>query len=245
MLRKARLLDVSESEPVLDSVRIPLQELHSRKNELPANSETVLVADVASAAADAVELLRSWGYRAYLTSDFSHGDSGVLRLWNPNPWLADVVASVTPGNALDLGCGTGREAVFLASCGWKVTAVDRLPDALQMGKALERNYLHGSAVKWELADIRSHEVEPVFDLVISCFAWSTSIPERVRSATRPEGRVLIETHSRVHKARFGKPRHAICAPDLCSEFSDWHVQHCSENWRESGRHTVRLLATRP
>ena len=48
------------------------------------------------------------------------------RVWSghPNPQLVDRVAALTPGRALDVGCGEGADAVWLARQGWQVTALD-------------------------------------------------------------------------------------------------------------------------
>ncbi len=48
------------------------------------------------------------------------------RLWiqDPDPQLVSTVTPLPPGSALDLGCGEGRNALWLAEAGWKVTAVD-------------------------------------------------------------------------------------------------------------------------
>ncbi|WP_238432525.1 class I SAM-dependent methyltransferase [Micromonospora tarensis] len=53
----------------------------------------------------------------------------------PHPYLADQVSDLTPGTALDAGCGTGAEAVWLASHGWRVTAVDIASAALARAAA--------------------------------------------------------------------------------------------------------------
>ena len=49
------------------------------------------------------------------------------RNWEPEPLLVEAAEFLAPGRALDLACGTGRNALYLVSLGWRVTAVDRSP----------------------------------------------------------------------------------------------------------------------
>src|SRR3712207_2787200 len=59
------------------------------------------------------------------------------RVWSgrPNPVLVDVVGSLRPGTALDLGCGEGGDAIWLARQGWRVTAIDISTTALDRAAA--------------------------------------------------------------------------------------------------------------
>jgi SAM-dependent methyltransferase len=57
----------------------------------------------------------------------------------------------TPGRALDVGCGTGRDAVYLAGRGWSVTGVDAIPRALD--GARRRASESGAQVNWVLGDV--------------------------------------------------------------------------------------------
>jgi SAM-dependent methyltransferase len=72
--------------------------------------------------------------------------------------LAEGPGALPPGRALDLGCGTGRHAVFLAQHGWDVTAVDFVPKALS--KARHRAEVAGVRVRWIQGDVtRLAEIE--------------------------------------------------------------------------------------
>jgi len=64
--------------------------------------------------------------------------------------LADELSGAS-GQALDLGCGTGRDAVYLASRGWTVTAVDGVPRAIERGRRRAQNA--GVEVSWVLGDV--------------------------------------------------------------------------------------------
>lgn len=75
--------------------------------------------------------------------------------------LVAAAASQTAGQALDLGCGTGRQARFLAEHGWAVTAVDYIADAIR--QARHEDPAH--RVDWRVADVtKPSEVDPVGEL---------------------------------------------------------------------------------
>ena len=78
------------------------------------------------------------------------------------PWDSDSVpdelqtlvegrAALSPGRALDLGCGTGTNAVYLATRGWQVTAIDNVERALR--RARDRAAARGVAVNWLNGDV--------------------------------------------------------------------------------------------
>ena len=65
--------------------------------------------------------------------------------------LTEGPGALPPGRALDVGCGTGRDAVYLAKRGWQVTAVDIVADAI--GKARQRAAQEGVQVQWITGDV--------------------------------------------------------------------------------------------
>jgi SAM-dependent methyltransferase len=84
------------------------------------------------------------------------------------PMLVDLVegpAALRPGRALDIGCGTGRDAVYLADHGWQVTAVDVSPHAID--KARRRS----DDVRWHVADLG----EPSMERVVEPLAGSVAL----------------------------------------------------------------------
>ena len=87
-------------------------------------------------------------------------------LWTaePNRLFASEVEGLEPGRALDLACGEGRNAVWLAERGWRVTAVDFSDVALEKARRLAAS--RGVEVEWVVADLLAFEPDPrSFDLV--------------------------------------------------------------------------------
>ncbi len=93
--------------------------------------------------------------------------SGTELLWTaaPNRILVGEVEQLPAGRALDIGCGEGRNAVWLAEKGWRVTGVDFSDVALDKARRLAE--ARAVSVEWVLADLRSYQPEPgVYDLVV-------------------------------------------------------------------------------
>ncbi len=80
----------------------------------------------------------------------------------PNIFLPPLVEGVTPGTALDVACGEGRNAIWLANQGWQVTAFDFSAVGIDKAAKLDRD----AAVEWVVADATTFEPNRKFDLVI-------------------------------------------------------------------------------
>jgi SAM-dependent methyltransferase len=107
----------------------------------------------------------------------------------PNATLVDEVSGMNPGRALDLGCGEGRNAIWLAEQGWDVTGVDFSSVAINRARDIaERRRV---SVEWEVADL--NEYEPPrrwFDLVVDLYIHL--IPSERRSLTRKAADAVAE-----------------------------------------------------
>jgi SAM-dependent methyltransferase len=118
------------------------------------------------------------------------------RLWSaePNATVAELVGSIPPGHALDLGTGEGRHAVWLARRGWRVTAVDFSVVGVDRGRAES----DGLAIDWVVADLR--EWEPPsgarFDLVLAAYLHlADDVFARVRTWLAPGGSLVVLGHA--------------------------------------------------
>jgi 2-polyprenyl-3-methyl-5-hydroxy-6-metoxy-1,4-benzoquinol methylase len=99
--------------------------------------------------------------------DWDKRYASVENLWarKPNRFLVAEVAELEPGRALDLACGEGQNAIWLASLGWEVTGVDYSEVAI--AKARARAEGDGVHVDFVCDDLVSYEPEPAaYDLVL-------------------------------------------------------------------------------
>lgn len=82
-------------------------------------------------------------------------------LWSPPDWLLqnlDLLPPPAAGPVLDLGCGSGRAAVYLAERGYRVTGLDWQPEALELGRQLAA--LRGVACRFREVDLREGDRVP-------------------------------------------------------------------------------------
>lgn len=107
---------------------------------------------------------RSWDER--------YADSDLVWSAKPNQFVAAELADLTPGLALDVACGEGRNALWLAERGWDVTAVDFSLTGLDKGRALQSRHERGRDmhIDWVHADVLDHDFgSDVFDLVVIAY----------------------------------------------------------------------------
>jgi len=93
-----------------------------------------------------------------------------------NPYLMEQAQSTTPARALDAGCGTGAETVWLASQGWQATGADISATALATAEARAQDAGVADRVSWVQADLTTWEPDQQFDLVSTNYAHA-SIPQ--------------------------------------------------------------------
>jgi SAM-dependent methyltransferase len=118
-----------------------------------------------------------------------------------NPVLTDVAAGLPPLTALDLGCGEGGDAVWLARQGWQVTAVDISRIAVERGRAAAREAGIGERITWLVQDLGEWVPSGAYDLVSAFFLQSpvhlprADVLRRAATAVAPGGRLLVVSHA--------------------------------------------------
>lgn len=151
------------------------------------------------AAGDAREAARAWDAR------YAHGP-----VWTrePNVWVREATRDLAPGRALDVAAGDGRHALWLASLGWSVTAVDVSLEGMRQGAALarERAATHprqaraAGGVAWVVADARTPAIAPgSADLVVVAYLHLPADDlaralGHAADAVAPGGRAVVVGH---------------------------------------------------
>lgn len=151
----------------------------------------------------------------------------------PNPSLIDEAGALPPGRALDVGCGEGADAVWLARRGWEVTGLDVSQVALD--RAAARAATAGVQVSWVHAGVVEAALPPdSFDLV--CAQYPALHSSAGRDSERalvdlvaPGGRLLMVYHAgfdgKAAKARGIDPADYVQPADMVTVLlgGDWHI----------------------
>lgn len=120
---------------------------------------------------------------------------------DPNELLVREVGALAPGTALDLGCGEGGDAVWLAARGWRVTAVDVSPTALARAAGAAATAGVDERITWRCEDLADGVPDGTFDLVLALFLHSpvgmprTEVLRASAGRVAPGGTLLVVGHA--------------------------------------------------
>jgi SAM-dependent methyltransferase len=168
----------------------------------------------------------------------------------PLTLLARVVETLVPGRALDVACGAGRHAIFLAERGWQVTAVDASRVGIELAKARARK--QGVSVDARVADLERGEfvIEPEgYDLICVCYYLQRDLFPQIRAGVRPGDLVIAALHMVDDSPEIKpmNPAFLLQPGELRAEFRGWEILHDYEgDSTESGhqRASAEIVARR-
>lgn len=134
--------------------------------------------------------------------------AGEGRTWsgNPNPQLVAEVSALTPGTAIDMGCGEGADVVWLAAQGWLATGADFSAAGLARAARAADGAGVGERCDWLEVDARSFDADALgrrWDLVASHFLHPAAgsqadVLPRLAAAVAPGGHLLVVGHAPTH-----------------------------------------------
>jgi SAM-dependent methyltransferase len=132
--------------------------------------------------------------------DERYGSAELVWSAEPNRFVAELVADLPPGRAIDLAAGEARNSLWLAGLGWTVTAVDFSPVGLDKGRRLAERLELTERLTFECADLTAYVPEPLgYDLVLVVYlhlpvAERQVVVSRAAAAVAPGGTLLIVGH---------------------------------------------------
>lgn len=142
----------------------------------------------------------------------------------PAPLLIATASGLTPGSALDLACGTGRNALWLAGRGWEVTAVDGSAVAIQILRRRAPSNLRTHVADLERGEYRIQAA--AWDLILICQYLQRNLFAPAKQGLKPGGIVLVI----VNLVERGKEPTATRARpgELAEYFQDCEILHYRE-----------------
>lgn len=166
---------------------------------------------------------------------------------HPTALVIETAQQLPPGAAIDLACGTGRNAFYLAEHRWNVTAIDGSASAIQtLGERAASRSLN---LRTKVADLNSPAFtlpEDAFDLVVIAYYFQRDLFPIAKAAVRPAGLLLAIAHT-ADPGETPNPKR-VEPGELRSIFQGWEILYEYEGPSRDPAHrrpVSELVARRP
>lgn len=168
----------------------------------------------------------------------------------PDPWLLRAMPFLSPGSVLDIACGRGRNALYLAEKGFTVTGIDISDQGLKMlrHEAANRN-LAINLLQWDL-ESRALLPQGPFDVISEFFYFQRSLLPAIKSSLSPGGTAVLRTFSRAGGFSGGpvNPDIVLNPGEFLEIFSGWEILLHEEGLEQSqkmGGGLAGIVARKP
>jgi SAM-dependent methyltransferase len=156
--------------------------------------------------------LEEWNERYRSREEIDH---------EPASLLVSAVRDVSPGRALDLACGAGRNALWLRQQGWDVAAIDGAEEAVRIVRE------HDARIDARVMDLERDAPLPFddasFDLVAILYFLYRPLFAEAKRVLRPGGLMVTAI-----RTRGISPRFCLTLDELRAEFEGWEVLHAKD-----------------
>ena len=158
--------------------------------------------------------------------DRQHGDADGAKA--ASRFLQEIIDSdhwtIAPGRALDIACGKGRNALFLASRGFQVTAMDISSVGLEQGrKQADESLL---SIAWQQTDLEQLRLGSAeYDLIVNINYLQRSLIPQIKAAVKTGGHVIFDTYL-IDQQVIGHPKnpdYLLLHNELLDHFRDFRV----------------------
>jgi tellurite methyltransferase len=175
--------------------------------------------------------------------------SGKYSTAEPHRLLIELTGKLPPGKALDLACGAGRHAVFLAEKGWRVTAVDNSRVGIEIAERKARE--KGLTIDFHTLDLEKGEfaVEPdAYDLICDFYYLQPELFASMKASVKTGGIIVSTVH--IYGAGEEAGNFLLREGELREYFRDFEILHYHETSAtdtdagEHHRRTAEIVAKR-
>ncbi len=257
-----------------DSTWMPWDKLPECLNELPAKPASFFLvgskSDIENATIfldikgyvvngslviESDEAMQSWSKK--LPGQIVSGKTSKM-LWSPTPLLVEWLALLKQEtisfslekscfSALDLGCGGGRDSVFLARQGWQVMGIDQEARVLKRAKQLASRW--GASVKFKCCNLNTLGCFPEckFDVILMARYLNRSLFAQIDSALWPGGFLICQTFAEGAQA-LGSPKNPkfiLAHDELRKVFASYQIIVDRIDSLKDGRPMVSFIARKP
>jgi tellurite methyltransferase len=161
-----------------------------------------------------------WDHQHLSSHDAEPPSAFIREILESNAWPA------LCGSALDIACGKGRNAIYIAQRGFTVTALDISAVALAEGR--RRAQRQALLIDWHLCDLEASALAPAagdFDLIVNFNYLQRALIRPMQQAVKPGGHVIFETYL-IDQAALGHPKnpdYLLQRNELLDCFRDFRV----------------------
>ncbi len=175
---------------------------------------------------------------------YAHGKYSSAK---PHKLLIELAEKMKAGKALDLACGTGRHAIFLAEKDWRVTAVDNSSVGIEIAK--QRANEKGLTIDFRVADLEKGEFqieENSYDLICDFYYLQRELFNEMKKGVKPGGIIISTIHIYGEGEKSG--RFLLREGELKEFFNDFEILHYHETPQtdtdagEHHRRTAEIIA---
>jgi tellurite methyltransferase len=155
--------------------------------------------------------------------------------WAPTPLVIETAEKLKAGRALDLACGTGRNALWLAQQGWSVTAADGSAKAIDVLR--RRAEAKAVQIDARVADLEKDEyrVQPcAWDLIAICYYLQRDLLEPAKLGVVPGGVLMVIVH--ISEVGEEPSRFQMRPGELVTYVAGWEILHGYEGAPRDSAH---------
>ncbi len=244
-LLDVRTLQEFEQYHFKNFAHIQANDIFERVQELPIKAVSLLLLGTTPQIKIVSEFLSQRGYQikeCWITDGLTEKHWDILLnnqmavqgeqthfLWQPNQFLVNQIEAIeqifpNKGKVLDIACGSGREATFLAQRGWQVTAIDNQMEAIGRCQNIARyNQVKINSFCLDIIQNPQQLSSDSFDLIIMFRFLHRPLFSHIQKWLKKDGFFVCETFS-IEAAKFGKPRRRsllLIPGELEQAFSNW------------------------